>query len=255
MSTVTRVARREIGALLRRAAAAADVGGVSDHDLLALFRQSPLAEQLVDQAEAARQNQREELVAAEKRERASADGDCAALRKEWEGAEAGSPGKRAEIKALELTADRAKNRHAARDLQANYTIASIHAQLERLAPRALTEFIARHRAEADRLRRDGFELVGVNLGDEATVQRNAEKNLRVEGHELIADEAVKLMHTAIDGEALASALEKLDASVLELGKVARDARNPASAATTARVLSREERSEANRRYGGQERNI
>jgi len=63
------------------------------------------------------------------------------------------------------------------------------------------------------------------------------------------------MHTAIDGEALASALEKLDASVLELGKVARDARNPASAATTARVLSREERSEANRRYGGQERNI
>ena len=79
MNAVTKIARREVGATLRRAVSAADIGGLSDRELLALIRESPIPEQLAAEARAAKTERRAELLAMKKREITSLERDGAGL--------------------------------------------------------------------------------------------------------------------------------------------------------------------------------
>ena len=224
MNAVVRAARREVSAAIRRAVSAADIGGLSDQEIIDLIRGSELPEQLAGAARAAKTERRVELVDTKKREIAAAERDGAMLRKDYETAEATVAGKRAELNAAQRALDAAHGAFVARDIRHRHAVAAIDAELQLLAPKPIADFIERMNAEWERLRAGSFELVGANLGGEDAAARNAAKSLRMDGLTAAIAAANALKLTALDGEALLAKLKDIEANMLDMARAERVAR-------------------------------
>ena len=224
MNAVTRIARKEVTAALRRAVTAADIAGLSDAELLSLFRESPFPAQVLGESRAARQRRREELVTKKESALAAHDRGAPALARKCEVALAELTRAETALAAARRAFGVAHTELDTHGRQHTYAVSAIDAELKALAPAAIDAFIARMESEQQALR-STFDLVAMNLpGGEEAAQRNAERGLRIEGCDAAIAAAEQLRLTSLDGDELAAELKAVEANMADLAKAARAAR-------------------------------
>jgi hypothetical protein len=232
VNAVTKIARREVSAALRRVGAAVDIGGLTDRELLELIRGSPLPGQLLGAAHAARQERRADLVARRDRERAATERNCAVLQQKCRDAQAAVAAKQTELDTAVRAASDARHELMSRDMRGRNFVSAIDVELELSASEAINAFVARMDAEWQSLRNRGALVVYGGSGHPAdvaqdrqeSIQQNQDVSLRMEGLRAAAAKAAELRLTALDGEPLLAALADIEAGMLELAKAARTAR-------------------------------
>jgi hypothetical protein len=206
---VSRIARKEVSAALQRAHSAAELGNLTDRELLELIRQSPIPDTLLGEARAARKERRAELVAKRERERAEVERDAPALQKRVADAQAAVATKRAELDSAVAVLTAASDERRTRDLLGRYAVAAVDAELERTAAPAIDQFIARLMNRLDSMR------TTISGGD------YAERTLLMDGFGPAIRKAEELKVTALDGEELIAALKDIEANIAEIGRAAR----------------------------------
>lgn len=218
-------ARRAVAAGLHKAASAAELGRLTDNELLELIRQSPIPDQLVGEARAARAERRADLLARKRRETAALEREVPPLRSRYEAAQANVATKLAEVDAARAASGAAHNNFVNRELRGRHAINAIDAELELMTPGVITEFVARMRNDAETLRKEGFELVSVNF-DAGAAARNAERLLQIEARGVAAAKAEELA-LMLDEDAIPAALKDIERNMVELAKAARAAQGRA----------------------------
>ncbi len=237
-ATVKRVAAREVSTALHRAHSAAELGRLSDRELLELIRQSPIPDQLAGEARAVRTERRRELVALKQRELAATEREMPAILRKCAEARAVMATKQTEFDAAKSALETAETERRTRDVRCRHTVAMIDVELELSAPEAIAAFIARIDSEWQQLRSCGqltvvelrsrhpyggvSDKTGADLSE--TSAENERTGLRMDGLLAARAKAEELKCTALDGEELAAALNEIEANMLELGRAARAAR-------------------------------
>jgi hypothetical protein len=235
VNAVTKIARREVGAALRRAVSAADIGGLSDRELLELVRQSPIPAQLIGEARAALRERRAKLVATKKSEIESLERELPALQRKDATCATVVSEKQAELDRAKRARDDAHHELLRRGIKSQAMVSATDAELRLSAPDVIDARIAAWQAEWDQLRNRGsFQVLEIRphffAGSttrkdlDATAQHHDQIGLRMEGLQLAMIEAEKLKLVVLDADEAVTELNELESTMAELAKAARLAR-------------------------------
>jgi hypothetical protein len=232
MNAVTKAIRNEVSASLRRASLAADIGGMSDRELLELFRQSPIPEQLVGEAQAARRGRRAQLIAAKQREIESMEREVPALQRKDAACAAMVVEKQAELEGAKRAQVDAHHELLHRGLRTQAIVNAADAELTLSAPSLIDARIAAWQAEWDRLRNRGpFQVLEIRPHAFAGSTTRKDLDATAEHHERIGQfmeslqvaimEAEKLKVVVLDASEASAALDNIEANMTDLAKAAR----------------------------------
>lgn len=234
MNAVTKIARREVSTLLRRAVSAADIGGLSDRELLALIRESPIPDQLIGEARAALRERRAQLVAIKKREIETLERELPALQRKDAACAAAVAEKQGELESAKRAHVEAHHEMISRGMKTQAVVNATDAELRLSAPDVIDARTAAWQAEWDQLRNRGaFQVLEIRphvfSGSttrkdlDATAQHHEQIGLRMEGLQAAIIEVEKLKLVVLDADEAVDALNNIESNVTERAKAARRA--------------------------------
>jgi hypothetical protein len=234
MNAVTKAIRSEVSGSLRPASIAADIGGMSDRELLELLRKSPIPAQLVGEARTALRERRAQLVSIKKRETEALERELPVLQRRDAACAAAVAEKQAELERAKRAPEVAHQELLCRGMKTQAAVNATDAELRLSAPDVIDARIAAWDAEWDQLRNRGaFQVLEIRphvfAGSsarkdlKATAEHHEQIGLRMEGLQAAVIEAERLKLIALDADEAVTALNDIESNMAELAKAARHA--------------------------------